>query len=178
MPTMKSVSWSVVIVCVAMPSLWPARRLRPEPWTSRQHQINYSMASDSIPGAADAATKAENTSTSAYTKRKRAHYQGDDAITLALGAKRRRVNPTILQPRDSNIQLQVQVTQSSATPPSSLEDSHLLREFEYSESEIRILKVIGSGDHSISRFKQGEGPKENDPKSFCKVAVCLLRTIL
>ncbi|KAG4431976.1 hypothetical protein IFR05_012549 [Cadophora sp. M221] len=59
------------------------------------------------------------------------------------------VNPAILQPRDSNIQLLDQLSGSKATPLAFLGCSDVPREFEYSESEIKILKVIGSGHHSV-----------------------------
>jgi hypothetical protein len=38
---------------------------------------------------------------------------------------------------------------SKAIPPSFLACSDVIREFEYSETEIKILKVIGSGDHAV-----------------------------
>lgn len=107
------------------------------------------MGSDSVSRAADTATKADNAPTSSHAKRKRVYCQGNDVITLALGVKRRRANSTILQPRDDNVRLREEATKPKATPPSSPDGSHLLRKFEYSESEISILEVIGSGDHAV-----------------------------
>ena len=107
------------------------------------------MSSDSLPGAADTATKAGNIPSSSRAKRKRVYCQGNDAITLALGVKRRRANSTILQLLDNNIRLREEATMPKAIPPSFPDGSHLLCKFEYSESEIRILEVIGSGDHAV-----------------------------
>src|ERR1700722_6369687 len=99
------------------------------------------MGSDSVSGAANTATKAGNVLTSSHAKRKRVYCQGNDAITLALGVKRRRANPTILQLLDNNIRLREEAAMPKAMPPSFPDGSHLLRKFEYSESEIRILEV-------------------------------------
>lgn len=107
------------------------------------------MGSDSVSGAADTATKVVNVLISSHAKRKRVSCQDKDAITLALGVKRRRADSTILQLLDNNIRLREEATMPKAIPPSFLDGSHLLRKFEYSESEIRILEVIGSGDHAV-----------------------------
>jgi len=107
------------------------------------------MGSDSVSGAADTATKTGNVPASSHAKRKRVYCQGNDAITLALGVKRRRANSTILQVLDNNIRLREEATMPKAIPPPFPDGSHLLRKFEYSESEIRILEVIGSGDHAV-----------------------------
>ncbi|KAH9214676.1 hypothetical protein DL95DRAFT_251159, partial [Leptodontidium sp. 2 PMI_412] len=73
--------------------------------------------------------------------------EGDESIAFTV--KRQRANPLTLQPRDSNIQPLDQLTGSKTTPLACLGCSDVPREFEYSESEIKILKVIGSGDHSV-----------------------------
>jgi hypothetical protein len=105
------------------------------------------MASNFIPGAADTANKASSARALSCTKRK--HVLDDDEITVASGVKHRRVHSTILQSRNSNIGPRGRGTRSEATPPSSRNGSDTLREFEYSESEIKILEVLGSGDHAI-----------------------------
>ncbi|KAH9204420.1 hypothetical protein DL95DRAFT_471502 [Leptodontidium sp. 2 PMI_412] len=107
------------------------------------------MGSDSVSRAADIAEKAGNTPASSRPKRERVQNQGHESITCMPRAKRQRANPRILQPRDSNVRLLDQLTRSKATPPAFPGWSDVPREFEYSESEIKILKVIGSGDHAV-----------------------------
>ena len=100
------------------------------------------MGSDTVSGAVDISAKAGR-------KRRRVQNEGDESITSAPRAKRQRANPRILQPHDSNVQLLDPLTRSKATPLAFLGCCDVPREFEYSESEIKILKVIGSGDHSV-----------------------------
>ena len=107
------------------------------------------MGSDSVSGAADTAAKAGNVPTSLHARRKRVYCQGNKAITLTLGVRRQRTNSTMLQLLDNNIRLREEATKPKAIPPFSPDGSHLLRKFEYSESEISILEVIGSGDHAV-----------------------------
>jgi hypothetical protein len=99
--------------------------------------------------ATDITTKAGILRTPERPKRQRVQYQGDESITSAPRAKHQRSNATILQPHDSNVRPQDQVTRLKATPPSLTSCSDVPREFEYSESEIKVLRVIGSGDHAV-----------------------------
>ncbi len=96
------------------------------------------MGSDSVSGTP-----------SSRLKRERVQNEGDKSITSVPQAKRQRVNPRILQPRDSNVQLLDQLSRSRAIPLAFTSYSDAPRQFEYSESEIKILKVIGCGDHSV-----------------------------
>jgi hypothetical protein len=100
------------------------------------------MGSNVVSGAVDIAAKAGR-------KRRRVQNERDQSIASTPRTKRQRANPRILQPRDSNVQLLDQLTGSKATPLDFLSCLDVPREFEYSESEIKILKVIRSGDHSV-----------------------------
>jgi hypothetical protein len=106
------------------------------------------MGSDSVSGTASIAAKADNARTSSHLKRERVQNEGDESIASVPRAKRQRVNPHILQPPDSNLQLLDQLPGSKLIPL-AFAGSDAPREFQYSESEIKILKVIGSGDHSV-----------------------------
>lgn len=94
----------------------------------------YSMGSESVSRSASIATKRGR--------------EGDESITLPR-AKRHRANPGILQPLDINIQPPEKLAGSKAIPPPFPACSDVTREFGYSEREIKILKVIGSGDHAV-----------------------------
>ena len=107
------------------------------------------MGSDSAPRTASITAKADNTRTSSHLKRERVQNEGDESIVSVPRAKRQHANTGILQPRDINIRLLDQLARSKAIPPSFPAYSDVPREFEYSESEIKILKVIGSGDHAV-----------------------------
>ncbi|KFY56416.1 hypothetical protein V496_06707 [Pseudogymnoascus sp. VKM F-4515 (FW-2607)] len=108
---------------------------------------NYSMGSDSVSRTASIATK-EDAARTSHPKRGRVQNEGDVSITLPR-AKRHRANTGILQPLDINIRLLDKLAGSKAIPPPFPACSDVTREFEYSETEIKILKVIGSGDHAV-----------------------------
>ncbi|KFY95266.1 hypothetical protein V500_02863 [Pseudogymnoascus sp. VKM F-4518 (FW-2643)] len=108
---------------------------------------NYSMGSDSVSRTASIATK-EDAARTLHPKRGRVQNEGDESITLPR-AKRHRANTGILQPRDINIRPLDKLAGSKAIPPPYPACSDVTREFEYSETEIKILKVIGSGDHAV-----------------------------
>jgi hypothetical protein len=106
------------------------------------------MASSPVPGAADIADKGGHARVLPCKKRK--HLTDDDETTIASGAKHRRVQSPILRPRSSNIVgHRSGGTRPEPLPPSAQSESGTLREFECSESQIKILEVAGSGDHAI-----------------------------
>jgi len=107
------------------------------------------MGSDSVSRAASIGTKADDARTSLHLKRERVQNDGNESITSSPRVKRQCANAGILQPRDINIRFPDQLARSKEILPSLPPRSAVLREFEYTESEIKILKVIGSGDHAI-----------------------------
>jgi hypothetical protein len=107
------------------------------------------MVLDLVSGAASTAPKAGDAPLSLHVKRKRRNCEDDDAVALVPGLNPQCADSTTLQPHDNNIQLREELTEPKATVPSLRKSSHLLRKFEYSESEISILEVIGSGDHAV-----------------------------
>jgi hypothetical protein len=108
------------------------------------------MASHSVFGAAEIAAKIGQ-------KRDRVENEGDETGASAPRAKRRRAHTRVLKPRDGNIQVPDQLRICRVSPHFLPSCSDVPREFPYSESEITILKVIGSGDHSmVYRIAAGE----------------------
>lgn len=108
------------------------------------------MASHSIFGRAESAAKIGQ-------KRHRVENEGDNTVASVPSAKRQRARNRVLKPRDSNIQVPDQLRICRLQPHVFPSCSDVPREFPYSESEITILKVIGSGDHSIVyRIAAGE----------------------
>jgi hypothetical protein len=63
-------------------------------------------------------------------------------------SKRQRVNTTTLQSCDLSA-LPVHAIRSISAAPTSPKSSDSPQQFEYPESEIKLLRVIGSGDHAI-----------------------------
>lgn len=108
---------------------------------------NYIMGSDSVSRIASIAAE-EDTARTSHLKRGRVRNEGDESITLPR-AKRQRVRTGILQPRDINIRFLDKLAEPKAIPLSVSACSDVPREFEFSETEIKILKVIGSGDHAV-----------------------------
>lgn len=113
------------------------------------------MESDSASRTASIAPNEDN-SRASHLKRKRGQCDGHENHIDSRRTKpqRRGDDP---QPRDNNVQFVDQISRSKPITFASTGHSNAPCEFHFSESEIKILKVIGHGYHSVVfRIAAGE----------------------